>query len=454
MTMSQSLTVLIQSLAIFSCLLLLGTFLRAKVRFFQKYFIPSCVIGGFIGLILGPNVLGLLPISDAVMSTASALPGILIVLILASTPMCTSSFGGSGKQKDVLVLALIVCFMPFVQFALGLLVNVICTGFGIETFKTLGLDMAMGFMGGHGMAASLGSSLQAAGDMNWEVAQGMAVTTATIGMIGGIIIGTFLINAAARKGQATCIKEGKGLSREWQVGLYAKDAQRPSMGPQTTVSNSIETLSLHFGLILMASGGGYMLMKLISLLHNSMLSAMATWFYAMVVMFILWTLIRKLKLDYLFDETVKNKLTGFLSDYLIVAAILSIPVKIVASYWLPLVFECVLGLIATPILNWYLCKRLLRNNWFESSLGTLGSNTGVFVTGMLLIKMADPDLKTSALNNYSLGYTLASFVIMPIISFVIMFTYTKGALLCMLLNIVMAIITLGIMMGVGHKQRS
>lgn len=33
-------------------MLLVGMFLRAKFRFFQKYLIPSCFLGGTIGLIL------------------------------------------------------------------------------------------------------------------------------------------------------------------------------------------------------------------------------------------------------------------------------------------------------------------------------------------------------------------------------------------------------------------
>lgn len=47
-----------RSLSIIGGLLLLGTFLRAKVKLFQKLFLPASVIGGFIGLLLGPMVLG------------------------------------------------------------------------------------------------------------------------------------------------------------------------------------------------------------------------------------------------------------------------------------------------------------------------------------------------------------------------------------------------------------
>ena len=73
-----------QTVAILAALLLLGTFLRAKVKLFQTLFLPACVIGGVIGLILGPRVLGLLPISEEIMTTASNLPGRLFGVIIAA----------------------------------------------------------------------------------------------------------------------------------------------------------------------------------------------------------------------------------------------------------------------------------------------------------------------------------------------------------------------------------
>ena len=49
---------LITYLAIAAGLLFLGMFLRAKVSVFRKLLLPASVIGGFIGLLLGPQVLG------------------------------------------------------------------------------------------------------------------------------------------------------------------------------------------------------------------------------------------------------------------------------------------------------------------------------------------------------------------------------------------------------------
>lgn len=71
---------LLISFSALSGFLLLGTILRAKVKFLQTIFLPASVIGGFIGLLLGPAILGdnaIIPIPEDWMSTYALLPGIL-----------------------------------------------------------------------------------------------------------------------------------------------------------------------------------------------------------------------------------------------------------------------------------------------------------------------------------------------------------------------------------------
>ena len=54
---SAMLTDLLKSLGLLGSALMIGVFLRSKLRFLQKTFIPASVIGGFLLLILGPQVL-------------------------------------------------------------------------------------------------------------------------------------------------------------------------------------------------------------------------------------------------------------------------------------------------------------------------------------------------------------------------------------------------------------
>ncbi|MBQ2107314.1 MAG: sodium:glutamate symporter, partial [Bacteroidales bacterium] len=54
---------LLIDVGIVSLLLLLGKLLRSKVRIIQRFFIPPSLLAGITALVLGPEVLGWLPLS-------------------------------------------------------------------------------------------------------------------------------------------------------------------------------------------------------------------------------------------------------------------------------------------------------------------------------------------------------------------------------------------------------
>ena len=70
-----------------SLLLLVGKLLRAKILLFQKLFLPASIIAGFIGLFLGPYLLGSVLefeiIPRSMLTTWASLPGILINIVFA-----------------------------------------------------------------------------------------------------------------------------------------------------------------------------------------------------------------------------------------------------------------------------------------------------------------------------------------------------------------------------------
>jgi ESS family glutamate:Na+ symporter len=86
-------------LGIVAALLLVGKFIRVKVKAVQKMFIPPSLIAGFLGLLLGPEGLGWLPFSGQLGTYA----GILIALVFACLPFTSAKVtkeqrGGIGKM--------------------------------------------------------------------------------------------------------------------------------------------------------------------------------------------------------------------------------------------------------------------------------------------------------------------------------------------------------------------
>jgi len=96
---------LLNSLGLLGLFLILGTFLRAKIKLFQTTFIPASVIGGFLLLILGPICFNIIKISEEWLKIFSLIPGILIVPIVASVPLGLKSSSEKKSMKNILPLA-------------------------------------------------------------------------------------------------------------------------------------------------------------------------------------------------------------------------------------------------------------------------------------------------------------------------------------------------------------
>ncbi|WBW49920.1 glutamate:sodium symporter [Peptoniphilus equinus] len=416
---SALLTDALKSLGVLSIFLLLGFFLRAKVPFFQKTFLPASVIGGFILLLLGPIVFNVLPIPEDWVSFWSLLPGILIVPVVTATPLGLGSSNAGGQKsaiKPILPLLFIMIAAYYAQYALGFITNYVFQG-SYDLYETFGWELPIGYTGGHGTAAILGQMLQEANLPYWETAQGVAITTATFGIVGGILIGMVLINWAARKGYTAVLDKPGDIPRTTAVGYDTDITSHPSAGRETTSSSSLDTVAFHAAIIFVGCSIAYAILSMTKSLHIPGLDNISVWAYGIIVMFILNSLINKMGLSFLIDAKIKGKITGPFTEFAVIAAIASLPVEAVMSYLIPILFMCLLGYVVTVGLLLLLCKKFLRDAWFETMVATLGMSTGVFLTGLLLLRICDPEFETPALNNYSIAFSILSaitFAMMPV----------------------------------------
>jgi len=223
-------------------LLLVGKFIRVKVKFIQQLFIPPSLIAGFLGLAMGPNGLGWLPFSNQ-LGTYSA---ILIALVFASLPLSSPKFSFkevSGRVGSIWAYA-----------QLGMLLQWSIVGlFGLFVLKLIwpdlnsafGLMLPTGFYGGHGTAAAVGSAFEGLG---WDEARSLGMTTATVGVVMAIIFGLIFVKMAAKKNETLFIKDFSELPNDLRTGLTPKEKREPA-GMSTTSSISIDSLAFHLALV-------------------------------------------------------------------------------------------------------------------------------------------------------------------------------------------------------------
>ncbi|MFI3251260.1 MAG: glutamate:sodium symporter [Eubacteriales bacterium] len=429
---SALLTDLLKSLALLGAFLIIGMFLRAKLVMFQKTFIPSSVIGGFLLLILGPQVLNVLPVSADWFSMYSLLPGVLIVPVVASVPLglrisAGSSGGDPEFMKNVLPLAGIGVAASMIQFAVGFGTNVLFSSQGL--YDVFGVELGVGFVGGHGTAGTLGGMLSDLGLDYATTSQGVGTTTATFGIVGGILIGIAMINWGARSGATMMLSKPADIPEPLRIG-YEKDvAKQGSAGRETTMSSSVDTFAFHAALIFVACGLAYVCVAQSKALNIPILKEISVWTWGMIVMFIIWGIICKLKLDFLVDGKVKSKISSSFTEFAVIAAIASLPINAVLAYIVPILVMVCLGFAVTSALLFFACKRLLKGYWFEQMIATFGMCSGVFLTGVLLLRVCDPELESPALANYSLSYTITSIIFFAMLNLFIVIPIQYGAAL-------------------------
>lgn len=350
------LTDFLKSLGLLGAFLILGVFIRAKFKIFQKTFIPASIIGGFLLLILGPQCLNILPVPSEWFKTYSLLLGILIIPVVASIPLGLSLNSNSNKidnnyLKNLFPLFGIILGVSVFQFAIDYSAHLIFPNKNL--YSTFGAELSIGFVGGHGTAGILSNILS---DLNLpyrEIAQGVATTTATFGIVGGILIGIILINWAARNGYTQILKRPADIPESIRIGFEKDILKQNSIGRETIISSSIDTVAFHSALIFTACGLAYLLLSFIKKFKVPVLSSITVWAYAMIIMFIIWGIINKLKLSHLIDAKVKSKISSSFTEYAIISAIASLPIKAISNHIIPTLVIVFLGYFFTTLILFY-----------------------------------------------------------------------------------------------------
>ncbi|USG67873.1 sodium/glutamate symporter [Brevibacillus ruminantium] len=180
---------LITSTAVGIFLLLLGMWLNKKVDIFKKYCIPSPVIGGFSFAV----IVWLLREFDVVQLKTDTTIGDLLMFVFFVTIGLAGSLSLIKKGGKVLFFYILVCW------GLAIFQN----GFGVALASLLGIDPLLGIAsgsaaleGGHGMAAAMAPSIEAAGGTG---ALTVGLAAATYGLVAGSLIGGPLGNWLIKK---------------------------------------------------------------------------------------------------------------------------------------------------------------------------------------------------------------------------------------------------------------
>lgn len=376
-----------------SVLLIIGNLLRRFVPWFQHLLIPAPITAGILGLILGPEGFGLIQFSEYFGDYAT----ILIAVVFGSLPY-TMSFDTKVREGARTMWAYSVG-MYLAQWGVFALLGVLVFSTFFGTPDWFGIMLPVGFVGGFGVAAAVGGALDAAG---MSEATSLGFTAAAVGMFAAIVGGVIFARWGSKKGHTEQLPELSKLPEEMRTGLISLPGQRPSVGKATTSPSSIEPIALHIAVVAVT----LFLANVLTDLVNNTWPSLSFPLFAMAFLVGLagMGLMHLVKAPWYVDQRLMGSVSGASTDFLVAVGIASIVPAVVATYVVPLIILFVLGVLFCLFLFFYVAPRVFEHGWFERAVFSWGWATASVATGIAVLKIVDPKMRSGTLEEFGMAY--------------------------------------------------
>lgn len=423
----------------------IAAFIKTKVKVFQKFLIPTSMIAGFLALLSGQELLGLVTFDVDVLGQ---LVYHLIAIGFIALSLKDREKRPKGNSEGMRTGAFIVSTY-LVQAILG---------FGITLFLSYtimpalfppsGLLLPLSFGQGPGQAYSIGLQWEATGFTNGS---NVGLTMATLGFLWACIIGVFLLNILLRK-----VKTRKA---SMNMALGGKKIIEESESGDMHLTAGLDKITVQLFLIGIAYLATFLTIKGLSLTLDNFgdfgkTISQLLWGFHFIIGTI-YAILLRLVLDYMLKKKyihinypntyLLQRISGSAFDYMIAASIAIISLTVLKEYWLPILLLSTAGGIATIYYVIFISKKIYTRYVLEHILAMYGMMTGTISTGLALLKEVDPKFNTTAAENLVLGSAtglMLGFPLMVLLTFPIL-GYTNNKPFFYILTIAAFILYLG-----------
>lgn len=364
--------------------LFVAKLLREKIKILQSLFIPVSLLAGFLALIAGQNGLKLITFSGQ----AGSYSGMLIIAVFVSLGLRGFNFSKGGLKENFDRIGSYYCFRNIgwcFQYSMPIIFSVLVLSvLAPDLNPAFGMLIPAGFQGGHGTAAALGTTL---GDLGWEAANDLGMTSATVGILAGIFGGIILIKLGTMKNYTKYVKNFSQLPDDMRTGLI-EEGKRPVLGEETVSPMAIDPLAWHLMLILIPTGLGYLLTNYLQGVTGLGLPSFSIGFLVAIVFHFV---LKAMKADKYVDNRVISRMGSCCTDFLVFFGVATINVPVVIEYIVPFSLLMLFGIVWVVIHFTVIAPRLLKQEWFERGIYVYGYSTGVTAIGMALLRIVDPE---------------------------------------------------------------
>ena len=404
-------------IGIISTALMLSTYIRTRVTFFQRFLIPNALTAGFILLPLYNYVFPLLGLDTMTLEA-------LTYHLLSISFVAMSLRKAPKRPRDGRIFATSVAVLS--QYAIQTVLGLVLTLVMIMTFRpglyhSFGWLMPLGFVLGPGQAFSIGEGWRVAGI---EGAGSVGLTFAAIGFIVCSFGGVFLINYGIRKGWMSK-EHAEAMNKQGiKRGVYPRGSRLPIGSLLTTETEAVDSMTINGGLVLIAYFAAYLILVALEralgvLGETGARLATNLWginfIFAAIAGLGIKALLTMFRADHILDNQTLNRVSGIAVDFMVTAAIAAISLVIVGQYWLPILILSAAGTIFCFIQIPWFTSRIFKDHQFHRMLLIFGVSTGTLSTGLALLRVVDPDFETPVASDYAYASGITFLLAIPFI---------------------------------------
>lgn len=396
-----------QSIVVLVLVLAVARFIKRGSGVLQKFFIPSALVAGVMGLILGPQLLGTVP--QEITGYWAEWPKYLITVVFAGLFLGKAIPGRKELWKLSGPMIAFGNTLAWGQYVLGILATLLFLGpvFGVNPLA--GSLVEISFEGGHGTAAGLAPTFE---ELGWSEGTDVALGLATFSIITAIIVGILFVNWHSRRGGGHYVDiEAREKQRQQMIRSgynLITFGRKIQTSPKAVVINVLAFAA--------AIGLGWLMLKGFIWLEDVLLNGVTDIrFFSHLPLFplamsgglMVQMTLRKLGRQTLIQRRTAVIISTLALDVLIASAIATVSLSAIGNN-LPVFITFALIGVAWIIFGfWVLAPRMFSSYWFEKGLTNMGQSMGMTATGLLLGRLADPSNKSGARESF--GYKQLAF---------------------------------------------
>ena len=402
-------------------IILVARFIKHHVQLFQTLYLPESIIAGVIALMLGPAVFGAIAtmlgadpesylaggaFPETIRTVWSQSPGVFINIVFAALFLGEYIPNPQDIWRKASPQVAFGQSLAWGQYVIGLLLVllVLTPLFGLDPIA--GSLIEIGFEGGHGTA---GGMMETFNNLNYPEGGDLAVGLATVGIVTGVIAGTALADWGRRQGYIQTEPTEVRGDAQFQETAATESARVREKRSSLMQNLLIDPLTLNFGFTGLAIAIGWLILQVLTLIESvtwgrgdlELIAAVPLFPMALVGGIIVQVVMIRLGLDTLIVRRLQERIAGVALDVVVVTAIATIALTVIGANLGAFIILSIAGILWNIGAFMFLAPKMLPVYWFERGIGDMGQSMGVTATGILLIRMVDPENRTGAFESFA-----------------------------------------------------